>query len=612
MYMSKFCGKCGFKLNENGFCPNCDYTKIAIQNVQDKKTDSVQMQRLKQNSGSGNDTYRFHENKDNTYCMTPKELTLQEKKVKKIEDKVVAKAEKIAEKTTGQKVVGFFLKLLIIILVLVILISSATCALVYFNVLDIPFVSSVLNTIGIKNEEEDKIETLPTEGSIITSSSNTKITVMGVIYADESDNTLIKDAIVVFVKQGEKKPYKTVKSDADGNFEEEIEKGVYTITVSCEGYNDYTQKITVEGESVLHVNGILLSKISSYKKANGFLNINGKYVYSNGKGIYSGTSISDVNLIADIKNTGKIMSDGQTIYFTVDNGKNSINESHNQYDVYSVKYDGSSFKKVTSGNFEIELVTFFDDCLYYIDDVAEENVTVTYLGRLMKYNTQSGQTECISDDYAAAAAYFQAGKIYFSNALLAVESIDRSSVYAVDLKTEEITEVMTNSTMAKPSYLCSDETLYFESFDYNQEEANTENNVLYAIDKNGSLSKSLQIPEDKYLKYINYNDSFAILQQAKEGNGFKYYKVDLNSGEVTDIVDETSSYCDIIHDAVKPEDIYFIQYPFNSAVNDFSVSVYKLSGDRLIACSFDGESYTTIESGDYFIADGKFIDDDIN
>ncbi len=53
----------------------------------------------------------------------------------------------------GQKVRRFFLKLLLIVLLFGILAGGTTAALVYFDVVDIPFVETLLVSMGLKERE---------------------------------------------------------------------------------------------------------------------------------------------------------------------------------------------------------------------------------------------------------------------------------------------------------------------------------------------------------------------------------------------------------------------------------------------------------------------------
>lgn len=115
--MAKFCGKCGARLDDSGYCPNCDsgYRKAAAPN---------------QNTPPAAPVSRKEQRK----------LRKQAKRDAKKE----AKRARRAAMTTGQKVGRFFLKLLGILLALAVLVAAAACALVYFEIVDIPVVFNIM------------------------------------------------------------------------------------------------------------------------------------------------------------------------------------------------------------------------------------------------------------------------------------------------------------------------------------------------------------------------------------------------------------------------------------------------------------------------------------
>lgn len=110
--MANFCKKCGNMLDENtGICKECNPTELLIEN----------------------------------------ELVLS-KKVKNDIPPPNAKKEKTS---TKHKRENFFLKILALVLAMVILTSSAIVALVYFDIIDIPIVSQLINRRTNLSSEED-------------------------------------------------------------------------------------------------------------------------------------------------------------------------------------------------------------------------------------------------------------------------------------------------------------------------------------------------------------------------------------------------------------------------------------------------------------------------
>lgn len=109
--MAKFCGKCGARLDDSGYCPICDggYRKAAAPN---------------QNTPPAAPVSRKEQRK----------LRKQAKRDAKKE----AKRARRAAMTTGQKVGRFFLKLLGILLALAVLVAAAVYGLFRLGIVEIP------------------------------------------------------------------------------------------------------------------------------------------------------------------------------------------------------------------------------------------------------------------------------------------------------------------------------------------------------------------------------------------------------------------------------------------------------------------------------------------
>lgn len=141
--MAKFCGKCGAKLDEaTGLCPNCDADKLYESKAKPESDEAPKP-------------------KKNTVPETEKPLSKKEAKKKRKADKKAAKKAKKKEKwaklTFGQKVRKIFTKFIAIVLCLVILLSIISGTLVYFDIVDVPVISTVMDKMGIKDIPEPDI-----------------------------------------------------------------------------------------------------------------------------------------------------------------------------------------------------------------------------------------------------------------------------------------------------------------------------------------------------------------------------------------------------------------------------------------------------------------------
>ncbi|MGN0680957.1 MAG: S8 family serine peptidase [Candidatus Fimisoma sp.] len=156
--MAKFCGKCGAKLDEaTGLCPNCDADKL---NKQTETPEAVEKPKPKQDTASE----------------PKKPLSKKEAKKKRKADKKAAKKAKKKEKrkqwSMGKKIFRFILKIILIVFLLLILAIGVMGALVYFEIVDVPGISYILERSGIQKVQNVSIDPMkdsyvPDEDSIL-------------------------------------------------------------------------------------------------------------------------------------------------------------------------------------------------------------------------------------------------------------------------------------------------------------------------------------------------------------------------------------------------------------------------------------------------------------
>lgn len=171
--MAKFCRKCGTRLDEaTGFCPKCDVDKIKEQS---SKSETVAVSKSTQETVPSPEK-RLSKKEAKKKHKADKKVT---KKSKKKEHKIQKKVAKIAKRgilTIRQRVTRFFLKLILIVLILGVLTGSIAGLLVYFDVVNIPWISQVFGWMNIRsnNYSESSLTTLKkgfTELSIVDESS---------------------------------------------------------------------------------------------------------------------------------------------------------------------------------------------------------------------------------------------------------------------------------------------------------------------------------------------------------------------------------------------------------------------------------------------------------
>lgn len=174
--MAKFCGKCGAKLDEKtGLCPNCNADEL-------KK-----LQELQSTVSKGCNTIDQPTSIDVPF--SNKEV----KKQKKVQKKAEKKAKWVSM-TIGQKIRNFFSKLIVLLLVLMLLTVGIVVALVYFNLLDIPLMSAILEEIGMVSAPPFVTQTV--DGCYIPEEDN-------IVYENASQSFgYVNNMVLVFIYEG--------------------------------------------------------------------------------------------------------------------------------------------------------------------------------------------------------------------------------------------------------------------------------------------------------------------------------------------------------------------------------------------------------------------------
>ena len=196
--MSRFCGKCGSKLSENGLCPNCDSAKNANQEESQINSQvnngTVNQKRNGSQNNINKPTKKEKKVKEKAEKATAKVKSKATRKTNKIiekanqkaaqksdkaaarikskadnkvnkikiksEKKAEIKANKTAKKASrpiGKKIGVFLLKMLAVILAIVIIFSTISGMLVYFGIANVPVVSDLMDVMGIKNNASKSI-----------------------------------------------------------------------------------------------------------------------------------------------------------------------------------------------------------------------------------------------------------------------------------------------------------------------------------------------------------------------------------------------------------------------------------------------------------------------
>lgn len=161
--MAKFCKKCGSVINEaTGKCPKCDSTATTnnLQQPPSPPTSNISPQRRPAPGNVPPQRRQAPGNVSPQKRQLSKKALKEEKKKQKKQAKKAQKKQKRAQLTTKQKVKRFFVKLIAVVIALSILAGCGTVVLVYFNILNIPYISNVIDKITVKISQEKDAEAI--------------------------------------------------------------------------------------------------------------------------------------------------------------------------------------------------------------------------------------------------------------------------------------------------------------------------------------------------------------------------------------------------------------------------------------------------------------------
>ena len=422
------------------------------------------------------------------------------------------------------------------------------------------------------------------------------------VVSSDNNNPLSDVKVTAYLKlKSGNKLVKTSYTDNSGNISMELQGGGYEIKLEKDGYktNVITPTITKDTTDLTYTTyPITMEKEeiqNSFKIGKNFLYVNNKYILSDGNSIIVKNSITDSGLkIANLANTEQIMSDGKTVYFTVCLDRlNNYNDEFKSYKVYQVKIDGSNQKQLFVSNGKVDLITCYNDSLYYLD------VTDNYKESFNKYNLSNEKNTVFEnnaikeyDTNSIKNAEYIGNKIYFVNQN--VNNTNQDSIISFDLTTEN-SETVLKDVHIGYSEMYSESKLYFSSYIIDENTHIFNNYYIYSIDTENNLSKSKEVPSNLSDIQIVSNDGlFALFFGSNDD--FNLYKFDLNTGNINVIQNGAEKFqgkgYKICTDWKNFSDIYFI-----------CGKIYKFNGNGFSEMTCEYEPYHEL----YWIVDSVLI-----
>ena len=450
--MSKFCGKCGSKLNENGLCPKCDVEKNNGVNQQSVITENT-----------------FENRQVNQ--VSPVQTQGNQPKEKK--------------KKTGKKLI------IAIASVLVVLVGTAGM-LSYFRVVEIPLLSSLMAKYGlvVSPDTTEKNYVMEYDGSAYYLSG-------GCVAKLEDDDSVVP---VKCVEDGEEKlwtdglyPQRTV-FDGDTIYCQYSDRrnALYKFTFK----DDKTLESSVwVDEETLNESEVVTETDCSDEGYTGSMwdwRLDGDYIYF--------TNLPWQQYVSDSRGTayrlGRISKDGSSVEFigdeiassyTVkddwiyfyDNGYTYDEDSTEKYTIdydragiYKMKGDGSDKEKIFDGfsksqsknysyNDICNKMEIFGEYLYFTDCTEEGE------SRICRIKTDGSDFEYVSEKGAYTYTIdMENDKLYYITGECGLTSIDSRTVYKINLDTKKETVLFEYGSFGGPDFTVYNDYLYFNNRNY--------------------------------------------------------------------------------------------------------------------------------------------------
>lgn len=413
----------------------------------------------------------------------------------------------------------------------------------------------------------------------------------------------------------------------------ELEDGSYCLSITDEINNEDTQtiniKIVVDGndsdatdEVIVYTDftdviTVVLDYTTTdetsavFKSGDSLVYVGDKIIYAKNDGIYyRDNPTSSENKIASTQkdhtspqNARNLLSDGETVFFTVNPGASADNFGayYQQDEVYSVKANGENLSKLFKTEGDVKLVTCYDDYLFYLNN---HDSNYGYSGNqsdymLNKYNIATGENvEFSNSDLGISNGdsigdFVSFGTKIYLEASSSGGSYDSCDIIEFDTKSSKANNVLQNAHIVSPSTNAQQGVVCFETSGDNDW-------YIYSVDSSGKMTKSEKIPSRLTLSQgvISSDGSFALMRSDTNESDFDLHKVYLKTGKIEVIKNGAGCFknkgAGLTYDEKHKENIY-------------------CAGPGGANFKFNGSGYDKVETeGDiaslnYWLIDGCFI-----
>lgn len=336
----------------------------------------------------------------------------------------------------------------------------------------------------------------------------------------------------------------------------------------------------------------------NFQAGKSLIYMNNKLICAKSNAIYYKESInSKEKKIAYSGNVSSLLSDGETVYYVegVDNSECNSDNRFTPKKVYKATTSGSKSDYIFTSNGQADLITYQNDCIYYLDVTMKGSSD--YLYSLMKYDLNTGATKKIAGEWTGEMpAYWKQNAFCMGDTIFVTVN---HSLCSYDINNDKYNELIS----ANDGYICDtiDDKVCF-SYSTNG------SRYISTITSNGNIETSKPFDAKKYdLQIVDNSGEFALFFNTDSSDNetmFDLYRINLKTGEIKTSKGEAGRYkfknYFVIKDLSKPNDIYFM----------YNVGLYDNSSNKILNKKHDDFDFDITKQ--MWIVDGYVVDWNFN
>lgn len=421
--------------------------------------------------------------------------------------------------------------------------------------------------------------------------------------------------------------YKELQTDEYGEFETEIEPGIYIITAETKdgSYKSDRFVFSIKSGDAKYINDLYMYKDLSgdfsnydFKSDKYSVEINDVVYYVDQNGLWKNTGELESELLYDCRATN-IATNGEVIYYGVYNKDTTAycedfgeEMTWYQFDMYSYDLRTSVNTKITSFTECGKPICAYNGKVYYTDYPDDFTGNAVGLAKsLYSLDLQSGKKEFISDK--ADMVETHGTNIFFRDIVVSVD-LSNAQLNCYDMTNGKIKQITDDGVN---DFSISGDSLFYTQFDYQTvNNSHKENCKIYKYNILDGTSEKIfdeKSNDNIFIQYVDEN--YIYYSKGSYSTSYSNYRIDLSSGSKTSIEYKARDSGSAKMSDGKPYSVFKIDsaalYYTNSSIyfyqandNDSYAIPYNAfyNGSQLLNVSNDGV-YVVKEGGNYYFYD---------